>query len=234
MNKINLFTFAKNPMMYVLCGSASSVSAVVGTPVSSTSGASKRITVKYVYQKTEYTETYEHLESFSFPKCQVQLYVPVGATGPCLLPLPSPFNQMLKLGSTLLFQVDAALDFVGLWNECCALSVTWQHNRPKKITDPSQKLGLPPKLNDYLKEQVFRHGLEVPVGSDVSEEDAALNESETSGNSTSDSNSDSGSESDAESEDYYSSLNEEEDNEGMEEEEEVEDEPEPEELLEDE
>lgn len=218
--------------LYVLCGSSSAVSAVVGTLLSATS---TRNTVKYVYQKTEYTETYEHLESFSFPNGQVQLYAPVGATGPCSLPLPSPFNQLLKLGSTLLFQVEAALDFVALWNECCAASLTWQHNRPKKVTDPSQKLGLPPKLTEYLKEQVFKHGLDVPVGSDMSDEEAAVNESETSGSSNSDSESGgkSNSGSDGESEDYYSSL-EEDDNEGMEEEEEVEDEPEPEELLEDE
>lgn len=210
--------------LYVLCGSACAVPAVA---------CGQENTVKYVYQKTEYTKTYEHLESFSFPRGQVRVLVPVGASTPCFIPLPSPFNQTLKLGSTLLFQVDASLDFVNLWNDCCSTSLTWQHSRPKKITDPSQKLGLPAKLNEYLREQIYRYGMDVPMGSDVSDDDAAVNDSEDSDNSSTKSVAAVSDYDNNDSDAYYSTLDED-DNEDIEEEEEVEEEPEPEELLEDE
>lgn len=214
---------------YVLCGNAT---AVHGTVCDS----QEHVTVKYVHKKTEMIETYVHHESFGFPSGQVHLFVPTRATSPCLLPLPNPFNKTLKLGSTLMFQVDPDVDFATVWNDCCASSVTWLHSRPKKITDPLQKLGLPAKLNEYLREQVLYNGFDAPVDSDASEEDADMGEgqerSEESCRSSSE-QSGLGSNADEDSEDYYSTL-EEDDGEDMEEEEEVEEEPEPEELLEDE
>lgn len=207
--------------LYVMCGPAC---VVPGTPV-----AENR--VKYVYQKTEYMETYHHVDTFVFSTRQVHLFEPVGASTPCMLSLPPPFNETLRLGSTLLFQVDAALDFVALWNECCTNAVTWQHShcRPKKVTDPSEKLGLPPKLNEFLREQVGRHGCEVPVNSDASEEDAPVQQESETSDRSSDSSDDQSEE--ERSEDYYTSLDED-DGEDLEEEEEIEDEQEPEELLE--
>jgi hypothetical protein len=129
--------------------------------------------------------------------------------------------------------VDASLDFVNLWNDCCSTSLTWQHSRPKKITDPSQKLGLPAKLNEYLREQIYRYGMDVPMGSDVSDDDAAVNDSEDSDNSSTKSVAAVSDYDNNDSDAYYSTLDED-DNEDIEEEEEVEEEPEPEELLEDE
>ena len=193
-------------------------------------------TIRYVSQKTEHTQAYEAFESFTFPGGNVCIMVPLRASTPCLISLPAPFNYCLKMGPTLLFQLPPTLDFVTLWNDCCAGSMTWQHNRPKKVTDPSQKLGLPPRLTDYLRDQVGRHGLAPPLGSDVSDDDMAVND-DTSHGSGSYNGSGSDTQSEAASngteEDYYSSL-EEDDNEDLEEEEEVEDEPEPDELLEDE
>ena len=156
-----------------------------------------------------------------------------------MLALPPPFNHTLKLGSILVFQVGSGVDFVALWNECCASCVTWQHNRPKKMTDLLQKLGLPARLSEYLREQVMVHGLEVPLGSDDSDQDAAASEGhdEPGGGNSSTSFSNSNSESEGskdDSEDYYSTTMEEDGQEDLEEEEEAEDEPEPDELLEDE
>lgn len=214
---------------YVLCANATIV------PGSVLSTEDRVVTVKYVFQKTEYTQQYVPSETFEFSGgAVVYLLVQRVGEGPCMIPLPPPFNQLLKMGSTLLFQMNTTVDFVVLWNDCCSSSLTWQHNRPKKMTDPSQKLGLPAKLNEYLREQVGRHGLTLPVGSDVSDEDTGVNEALEHSASETDTERFS-SEADAQEtdEDYYSSP-EEDDNEDLEEEEEVEEEPEPDELLEDE
>jgi hypothetical protein len=215
---------------YVLCGSAT---AVLG---SVTDKQDDEVTVRYVHKKVEAVETYKHHETFDFQEGQVYLFVPKRASSPCVLPLPQPFNNSLKLGATLLFQVDPAVDFANVWNDCCASSVTWQHSRPKKITDPLQKLGLPAKLTEYLREQVLYNGFEAPADSDVSEEDAEMGEDrlERNSSSTQSSSEQSCSDGDEDSEDYYTTLDEDDGEEDMEEEEEAEEEPEPEELLEDE
>lgn len=217
--------------MHILCNGSVVVPGVVSGDGS---------VVKYVYQKQEHTVAMELHEEFLFPSGQVQLFVQQGASQPCLLPLPAPFCYSLKRGSVLGFQVHGGVDFVTLWNDCCAVSTTWQHNRPKKLTDPLQKLGLPAKLSEYLREQVTLSGLEVPVGSDESDEDAAAavfdgqqDDGSGRGSSTySSSDNDSDATIKDDSEDYYTTT--EDEQEDMEEEEEAEDEPEPDELLEDE
>lgn len=188
------------------------------------------VTVTYVNQKVEHTETYMFHEVFEFPEFQVSLYTPRDATSPCTLLLPPPFNNCLKRGTTLFFCLspDATWvdHFVPTWNECCTLSLTWQHNRQKKAADPLQKLGLPPKLTEFLCEQVSAFGIDVPMGSDYSDEEAVQEEKDSSSSGDSVTS--------EESEDYYSSAEDlEEDQEDLEEEEEVEEEPEPEELLDD-
>ena len=207
---------------FVLCSNSTAVSAVVKEMSNP-----NMVTVKYMFHKVEHVVSYVFHETFSFPQSAVNLYVPQEAASPCLLLLPSPFNQTLKLGDTLLFQVcKEGVDFVSLWNSCCDASVTWQHHRPKKTNDPLQKLGLPAKLTDFLKEQVALNGQEVPYCSEDDEEEdvvAAVDEKESSYFSSSDSSYDTA------DEDYYSTGNLEEDvEEDLEEEEEAEEDQEPE------
>lgn len=213
--------------LYVLCGPAVLVPAsLVQQP------GEGELTVRYLHQKTEHEETYVLSESFTFQSGTVTVSVPKRATGPCTLPLPSPFNQLLKCGTTLLFTTEPSVDMAFFWNECCGSSVTWQHSRPKKATDPLQKLGLPPKLAEFLCERVKAFGINVPEGSDISDEEDAVIQEEKGSDQSSHSSSES-SEDKAES-DYYSSALDEDDGEDLEEEEEIEEEPEPEELLDDE
>ena len=181
----------------------------------------ERLVIKYVFHKVEHVQTFEFQEAYDVG---VSIYTVVGSTVPCLLPLPQPFNNTLRYGPVLLFEVEGRRDFIQLWNDACMASLTWQHNRPKKTDDPLQKLGLPPKLNDFLKDQLLLNGLEVPVLSDDETMDAveAVNEEKESVYETS-----SESESEATSIEYYT---ENEDAELEEEEEEDEQEPEPEEI----
>lgn len=180
------------------------------------------LVIKYVFHKVEHVETFVFQDFYE--SVGIGLYTLSGCTVPCLFPLPHPFNNTLRYGTALLFEVEGHRDFVQIWNEACASSLTWQHNRPKKTDDPLQKLGLPPKLNDFLKDQLLVNGLDVPVLSDDETIDTveAVNEEKESVYETS-----SESESEASSLEYYT---ENEDAELEEEEEEDEQEPEPEEI----
>lgn len=144
---------------YVLCAHATASVATVTQRV-----APQTLQVKYLFQKTECVETYVLHEYF--PEQHVNLYVPFSAAAPCTLLLPKPFHNTLKRGSTLLFEMLDGHEFVTMWNSCCQASVSWQHNRPKKTDDPFQKLGLPARLSEHLRQQVEAHGHIVPQGSD--------------------------------------------------------------------
>lgn len=182
----------------------------------------QKLVIKYVFHKVEHVETFVFQEFYD--SVGVGLYTVSGSTVPCLLPLPQPFNNTLRYGLSLLFEIEGRRDFVQLWNEACAASLTWQHNRPKKTDDPLQKLGLPPKLNDFLKDQLLLNGMDVPLLSDDETMDAveAVTEEKESVYETS-----SESDSEATSLEYYT---ENEDVDLEEEEEEDEQEPEPEEI----
>jgi len=123
--------------------------------------------VQYVYQKVEHMTVYvkdeEYTPDVTIWVCQQQQH---GHLPRCMLPLPSPYNNKLRYGSSLLFQVPFTTDFVLLWNTAVAKSVTWKHVRPKKVNDPLQKLGLPPRLHEHLREQLLAWGLDAPVLSD--------------------------------------------------------------------
>lgn len=199
----------------VLCAPASAVPGVVKERLSS-----KEVVIRYVYHKVEHVQTFSFKETFESHR--VSLFTLSNAASPCLFPLPHPFNSTLWYGTSLLFQMEGQQDFTQMWNEACVASLTWQHNRPKKTDDPLQKLGLPPRLNDYLKDQLIANGLDIPVLSDDETLDHVdvLNEEKESVYETS-----SDSESEATSIEYYT-----EDDDAEEEEEEDEQEPEPEEI----
>lgn len=217
-------------MFHVLCPNLVLVPAKVEAPVAASS-----VTATFVQNKQEHVVAYELSEEFEFPACHVKLFVPCDATTPCLIPLPSPFNHTLKLGTTLLFCYEARdqvfhrdhrtepPDFASLWNTLCNKAVTWQHHRPKKNTDALQKLGMPAKLGEFLREQVLETGAELPEALDGDEEDlVAEDETESTLSSTADSDSSHG------EEEYFSDdvL----DEEDLEEEEEEEEDVEPEEI----
>lgn len=182
-----------------------------------------RVVVKYVYHKAEHVETYALNETYVAHGVSVYTLDEATRT-PCLLPLPQPFNSVLRYGSTLLFRVRFGKDFTSIWNEACMSSLTWQHNRPKKTDDPLQKLGLPPKLNDYLRDQLTLNGLDVPLLSDDETTDQLEGVAEESVYNTS-----SGSESEDTNIEYYTG-NDEDDMDQEEEEMEDEQEPEAEEI----
>jgi hypothetical protein len=202
--------------------------------LSSGSGVSPVIAQGQVKERLSPTEIVvkfsTHVHSFEkkavYPD-NVTLYTVSGATTPCPIPLPKPYNSLLLMGPFILFQLGARQDFVQLWNEACVSSVSWKHNRPKKTDDPLQKLGLPPKLNDFLRDQVLSNGLEVPNLSDdelTDQADVMEGEKESVYETSS------GEESEATSIEYYTG-NEDEDGEEEEEEEDEQD-PEPEEEIE--
>jgi hypothetical protein len=215
-------------MFHVLCSNSVVVPGQVELQVGN------RVTVKFLHNKQEQTETYELSEVFDFDSSRVTLFVPCGARAPCLLALPSPFNNTLKRGNTLLFYFEGSRldqqrdsDFVSLWNLLCNKSLTWQHSRPKKSTDALQKLGMPAKLSEYLRDQVIASGNEVPLMLDEDEEDlVAEDETESSLSSTAESDSY------QEEEEYSTGALDEEEEEDVEEEEEEEEDAEPEEIEE--
>jgi len=219
-------------MFHVLCPNLVLVPARVEVAAASAS----LVTATFVQNKQEHVVAYELSEVFEFPACHVQLFAPCDATTPCSIPLPSPFNHTLKLGTTLLFCFEARdhsfhrenhiepVDFVSLWNTLCSKAVTWQHHRPKKNTDALQKLGMPAKLGEFLREQVLATGAELPEALDVDEEDlVAEDETESTLSSTAESDDSSPGEEEYFSDDVL-------DEEDLEEEEEEEEDVEPEEI----
>lgn len=204
----------------VLCGSNT---VVPGTTIHD-DGAYK--TVTYVHQKVEHTQTFQVNDVF--PEFEVTILTVKDSRVPCLLLLPQPFNRSLRYGNVLLFQYPVTLDFCQTWNTCCMRSMTWQHNRQKKSDDPLQKLGLPPKLNDYLREQVVEQGYSLPQLSDDEVTEPTVDRDMEEKESDYDTSSTLNTESDKDDENDYLSNEGEDDYEDEGEEEEAEDENEPE------
>ena len=146
---------------YVMCAPSTFV---VGTLVGILSPSV--IQVSFGFQKVDHVAVYSKEEE-EYTDLDVVIWVPQEARDVrCMFSLPSPFNNKLRFGTTLLFQVPQGVDFVLLWNTACAKSVTWKHIRPKKVNDPLQKLGLPPRLHEHLRDQLLARGLDAPLLSD--------------------------------------------------------------------